>query len=36
VALAEIPGVRLVTDDRAILKSWPDDALGLDTAANIQ
>jgi len=36
VALAEILGVRLVTEDRAILKSWPGYALGLEAATDIQ
>jgi len=35
VALAEILGVPLVTDDRAILKCWPGHALSLDAAMDI-
>jgi predicted nucleic acid-binding protein len=35
VALAEILGVPLVTEDRAILRSWPGRALSLDAAIEI-
>jgi len=35
VALAEILGVPLVTEDRAILKCWSDHALSLDAALDI-
>jgi predicted nucleic acid-binding protein len=36
VAPAEILGVRLVTEDRAILKCSPGHALSLNAAMNIQ
>jgi predicted nucleic acid-binding protein len=35
VALAEILGVPLVTEDRAILRCWPGHALSLDAAIDI-
>jgi len=36
VALAEILGVSLVTEDRAILKCWPDRALSLEVATEFR
>lgn len=36
VALAEILGVPLVTEDRAILRCWPGQALSLEAAIEIQ
>jgi predicted nucleic acid-binding protein len=36
VALAEILGVPLVTEDRAILRSWPGRAFRLEAAVDIQ
>ena len=36
VALAEILGVPLVTEDRAILRCWPGKALSLRAAVDIQ
>jgi predicted nucleic acid-binding protein len=33
VALAEILGVPLITEDRAILKCWPGQALSLEAAS---
>jgi len=36
VALAELLGVPLVTEDRAILKSWPTQARGLEVAVDFQ
>lgn len=35
VALAEILGVPLVTEDRAILRCWPDHAYSLEAAIEI-
>ena len=36
VALAEILGVPLVTEVRAILRCWPGQALSLEAAADVQ
>jgi predicted nucleic acid-binding protein len=36
IALAEILGVPLVTDDRAILRCWPAQALSLEAAVDFQ
>ena len=36
VALAEILGVRLVTEDRAILRAWPTGALRVEAALEFQ
>ncbi len=36
IALAEILGVSLVTEDRAILRCWPGQALSLEAAVDIQ
>ncbi len=36
IALAEILGVPLVTEDRAILRCWPAQALSLEAAVDFQ